>query len=501
MSDAIEEPLESGGIAGRVKRGFAWSTVSNIASRFANLAVGIVLARLIAPEAFGVFAIALAVWSVLGSVAEFGLGADLVRRSDYERHIPTVATIGLVLSASLGLLMFLLAPQIAAAFGSLAAEGAVRLMAIPLAMIGLSVVPAALLQRRLAQGTIFAIDGSSIVVSTTATVLLVLVGAGPAALAVGRIAGQTWTVVFQYVGVHRLPRFGWDRAVAREAVGFGVYLALANVVSWLVLTVDNLIVARVMGPVSLGLYALAFNIASWPMSIAGQSIRVIALPAFSRVSDPIARGRAMVRTGGLVWSLGLLTALGVMFLASQIVDLLYGSRWAGAAGAVVPLAATGALRVIFDLCATYLIACGKTRRVLLVQLVWLVALVPALIAGVGLDGIAGAGWAHLVVAGAVVLPAYLIAMRGEGVGALAFLRGWIVPTLAGIPLVAVLWAISAWVEAPLVAILVGGAVGSLVYAIPLVRWWIRRVRSLQSSSSPTPTVLSGAGLSPAPPVA
>ncbi|MGO4535823.1 oligosaccharide flippase family protein [Leifsonia sp. 2MCAF36] len=499
MSDAIEESLQAGGIAGRIKRGFAWSTVSNIVSRCANLVVGIVLARLIAPEAFGVFAIALAVWSVLGSVAEFGLGADLVRRTDYERHIPTVATLGLALSASLGLLMFILAPQIAAAFGSSAAEGVVRLMAIPLALIGLSVVPAALLQRRLAQGTIFAIDGTSLVVSTAATVLLVLVGAGPAALAIGRIAGQAWTVLFQYVAVHRFPRFGWDRTVAREAVGFGVYLALANVVSWLVLTVDNLIVARMMGPISLGLYALAFNIASWPMSVAGQSIRVIALPAFSRLSDPAARGRAMVRTGGLVWSLGLLTAVGVMFLAAQIVGLLYGSRWSGAAVAVVPLAASGALRVIFDLCATYLIACGMTRRVLLVQLVWLLALVPALIAGVGLDGIAGAGWAHLIVAGAVVLPAYLIAMRGAGVGALAFLRGWIVPTLAGIPLAAVLWAISVWVQLPLLAILVGGVVGSLVYAIPLARWWVSRVRSLQSSSASAPAAPYAADLSPLPP--
>jgi PST family polysaccharide transporter len=467
-------------MARRLRRGFAWSTISNIVGRFANLLVGIILARLIAPEAFGVFAIALAVWSVLGSVAEFGLGADLVRRQDYERHVPTVATLGLAMSGSLALAMFIGAPQIAAAFGSTAAVDVVRLMAIPLALIGLSVVPAALLQRRIAQGTIFAIDGSALVISTAATVVLVLLGAGPAALAIGRIVGQGWTVILQYVAVRRLPKFGWDRTVAREAVGFGSYLAMANLVSWLVLTVDNLIVARMMGPVSLGLYALAFNIASWPMSVAGHSIRVIALPAFSRVNDPSARGLAMVRTGGLVWSLGLLAAVGVLFLAPQVVELLYGHRWIGAAAAVVPLVAAGAFRVIFDLCATYLISCGLTRRVLLVQFVWLVALVPALIIGVRLNGIAGAGWAHLVVAALVVLTAYLIAMRSASVNPLAFLKGWLVPTLAAIPLAAVLWIIATWIQNPLIAILAGGFIGSFVYVAPIARWWLRRVRALQS---------------------
>lgn len=480
MSEQPANALEPEGMAGRLRRGFAWSTVSNIVGRIGNLVVGIILARLIAPEAFGVFAIALAVWSVLGSVAEFGLGADLVRRQDYERHIPTVATLGLVMSVSLALVMFMGAPQIAAAFGSESAESVVRLMAIPLALIGLSVVPAALLQRRIAQGTIFAIDGSALVVSTAATVVLVLLGAGPAALAIGRIVSQAWTVILQYVAVRRVPRFGWDRTVAREAFGFGFYLAMANVVSWLVLTVDNLIVARMMGPVSLGLYALAFNIASWPMSVAGQSIRVIALPAFSRVEDPPARGRAMVRTGGLVWSLGLLTAVGVMFLAPQIVEVLYGHRWIGAAVAVVPLAAAGAFRVIFDLCATYLISFGLSRRVMLVQLVWLIALVPALILGVKLFGIAGAGWAHLAVASLVVLTAYLIAMRSANVKPFAFLKGWIVPTLAGIPLAVSLWIIATWVSNPIVAILAGGVIGSVVYVAPIAKWWLNRVRALQS---------------------
>lgn len=470
-----------------LRRGLAWSTSGNVALRVGNLLVGIIMARLIAPEAFGLFAIGLTVWTVLGSIAEFGLGADLVRRDDYERHIPTVATLGAVLSIGLAVAMFVAAEPIAAAFGSVQATGIVQLMAVPLALIGLSVVPAAILQRRIAQGTVFAIDGSALVLSTTAVVVFILIGVGPAALALGRIIGQSWTVLLQYAAVRRWPVFGWDREVAREALGFGLPLALANAVSWLILSVDNLVVARTLGPEALGLYALAFNIASWPMSIAGQSVRVIALPAFSRLPDDRRRGRAMERVSGLVWSLGLLSGLGVLMLAPQLVDVLYGARWGASVVAVVPLAAMGAFRVIFDLCATYLVAAGRTGRVFAVQLIWVVLLVPALIAGVALDGIAGAGWAHLAVSIVVVLPAYLVAMRTAGVRPLPFLREWLAPTAAALPVAAVLWLVALAVPLPVLALLVGGVAGTAVYAALLFRWFIARVRGLRDMEARPPS--------------
>ena len=62
-----------------------------------NLVMSIVVARLVAPEAYGVFAVALTVWTVLSALSEFGLGADLVRARDPERRAPTVATLGVLI--------------------------------------------------------------------------------------------------------------------------------------------------------------------------------------------------------------------------------------------------------------------------------------------------------------------------------------------------------------------------------------------------------------------
>jgi lipopolysaccharide exporter len=74
VTEVVDHPA-----AGKVGRALGWSAFGNIALRLVNVATSILMAHLIAPDQFGAFAVALSVWLVLGTVAEFGLGADLVR--------------------------------------------------------------------------------------------------------------------------------------------------------------------------------------------------------------------------------------------------------------------------------------------------------------------------------------------------------------------------------------------------------------------------------------
>jgi PST family polysaccharide transporter len=344
------------------------------------------------------------------------------------------------------------------------------------------------------QGTAFAIDGSALLVSTAVMVILAVAGFGPMALALSKLVGQFWTMVWQYVAVRRRPRFGWNRELARGAAAFGLPLALANVVAWSNLTLDNLVVARELSPVGLGLYALAFNVASWPMSIAGQSVRVVALPAFSRLGSMRARARAMVTVCGPIWAVSLVLAVGLMATAGPVVSVLYGARWRGAEVAIVPLAAFGALRVVFDLMATFLIASGRTRSVLWVQVAWVVVLGPAMLIGVRLGGLAGAGWAHTVVGLGVVLPAYFIALSGVQVRVGPVLRAWVLPSLAIVPLALVLFLGVRQVANPYLAMSSAALAGVLLYVLPIAPWALRQFRELSRSNDETSTAESSAAL-------
>jgi lipopolysaccharide exporter len=472
MSTHSSDPTltpESSSVAGRVRRGLAWSTLNQLALRLGSLSVGIVLARLLAPEAFGVYAIGLTVQAVLLTLADLGMSVDLVRSEDADRRAPTVATLSLASSVVLALTMTVTAEPVASLMGAPNASGVIALLAWTLVIGGAGVVPYAKLQRDFRQRALFASSLGDFVVGTTVTIGLVLLGVGPIALAIGRVIAQfTATgLQFRFAGVR--PRFGFDREIARSALAFGLPLAGANLLSWALINIDNVAISRIAGPTALGLYVLAFNVSSWPMTAIGQAVRSVSLAAFSKSSASDA-GADLKTALGLTWAAALPVGVLLAALAHPLVLVLYGERWSPSATVLAALGMFGGLRVVLDLVATYLMARGAARPVLYVQILWFLALVPAMIVATHWKGIAGAGWSHLAVGLALIVPAYAVALRKVGVPVSVIFRATWLPTLAGVPTWYVAHALAAAIDTPLLALAAGGLAGLIVYLAISYRW-------------------------------
>src|SRR4029079_3873613 len=168
------EPTD--GIAADVRRGLLWSSLNSLALRLGSLVVGIVLARLLAPADFGVYAIALTVQSVLVTLVELGMSAYLVRAKDPERDGPTVASLSLANGVVLAAAMTVTAGPVARLMGAPDASGVIAVLSWTLVLSSAGVVPYAALQRDFQQRRLF---GSSVVdfaTSTSVTVALILLG-------------------------------------------------------------------------------------------------------------------------------------------------------------------------------------------------------------------------------------------------------------------------------------------------------------------------------------
>jgi PST family polysaccharide transporter len=247
-----------------------------------------------------------------------------------------------------------------------------------------------------------------------------------------------------------------------------------------VLNVDYIVIGHTAGAVTLGLYVLAFNISSWPVNALVQTVRNVALPGFARL-DRAKSAESFVSSFALVLAAGLLVGVLLGPLARPVVTFVYGPTWLRSAGALGVLALFGAMRVVFDLMATFLIARGASRPVLLVQIAWVVALVPAMVVGVHARGLVGAGIAHLVVALAVVLPAYTLTLNRQGVRFHALVRAAAPPVGAAAVAAIAVWATSQLTGAAWQRLLLGSAVGIAVYLALLQRW----LRARLTGSWPT----------------
>jgi PST family polysaccharide transporter len=466
----VEAAAPAEHLGGRVRRGLAWGFVNSITMRLATLTLGIILARLLTPEAFGAFAVALTVQTILINFADLGMSADLIRNREWQRRAPTVSSISLLAGGLLSAAMIAGAPALASSLGSDKAAPVIAVMSLSLVIAAAGVAPYASLQREFQQSKYFLVVASSFFTGSGVTVLLIVgFGWGAMALAVGKLVEQACSVSLQFALTRTKPRLGFDRSVARSALAFGLPVCGANALSWLVLNVDYIVIGRTAGAVTLGFYVLAFSISTWPVNALVQAVRNVALPGFSRL-DRTKSAESFISSFALVLAAGLLVGVLLGPLARPVVTFVYGPTWLASAGALGVLAVFGAIRVVFDLMATFLIARGASRPVLVVQIAWVVALVPAMVVGVHHWGIVGAGVAHLVVAVTVVLPAYTLTLHRQGVSFLALVRAAAPPIGAAMVAAIAVWATAKATDVSWQALVLGSAVGILVYLALLQRW-------------------------------
>jgi O-antigen/teichoic acid export membrane protein len=455
----------------------AWSTLDVLVGRIGQFALGVAIARIVAPREFGVFAIALVVHMVVVNISELGVSSSLIRDEAAQVRLsaPTVAALSVGTGLVLGGLVAALSGVLASALGSSHAAAPIAVMSLNLPLAGLTAVPSALLRRDFKMARIFVADTSNMLVSAIVVLPLALAGWGALALAWSWVAGQVATTVIMLA--YRPGRIwpGWDKSQARRLLDYGLPLAGANLLTMLVLNVDYVIVGHVLGAEKLGLYMLAFNISGWPINLFGAIIRSVSLPAFSRMR---LEGRAMApefaRAIRFVAAITVPVCFIIGALARPAVLAIYGARWAPAASALVGLSVLGVGRILIELCGDFLVAEGHTRPPMFAQVPWLVALSAILLVLAPRYGIGGVGAGQAFVVIVIMMPIYALMLRRAGVPARATISA--VAPAAGWGLVAAIAAhlVASTIDSALLACLAGGAVGVLVAAVPFAPTLRRR---------------------------
>ena len=474
--ERLDEPEGQESLGSEIKRGAAWSSLSSVALRLGTFVMGIVAARLIAPDEFGVFTVALTVHAIILNVSEIGVGAYLVRHTGSpDKVAPTVLTISLTTSAVLAGLMFLTAPYLATSLGSADAAGPIRVLSITVLLAGPSAVPNALLVRSFRQDKLFLSQILSFVSSNGMLVVLAIAGSGAYALAWSRVAGHLVQTIALLLLAGRIFLPGFDRALFPKLLKFGLPLAGFSLLGFATGNIDFVVIGRELGSEELGLFSLAYNVSSWGFGFISPVVAAVAMPAFARVRHDRERMPAFLRTGlQTVLCLALPVSAMTVALSGPLVESIYGDKWLGAASALAVTAIYGALRVPSDLFISTGIAFGRTKALFLIQIVYFVALIPLMLYGVGADGIVGASWAHAVGIVLTLLPGLFWMIRSAtGTSISSLLVATLPPLGAACAAGAVAYLISSALHGPWLRLIAGGLGGMAVYFAVLGPWAYR----------------------------
>ncbi len=416
-------------------RGVLWNYGSFAFSKTVVLVATAVLARLLAPEEFGIVAVATVAVSFLTVLQDLGLGPALIqRRGDIEKATNVVFTLNLLLGVSLTGIVYLIAPFVADYFSEPTATPLLRVLGLTFAVEALGAVHLVRLQRELRFGRVFVPDVGRSIVKGAVAISLAVGGMGAWALIYGQLAGVAVGVVLSWAVFPWRPRLEIDGKLARQLISFGLPLFGVEFMWALFVNLDYVIIGRQLGSESLGIYTLAYRLPELLVLGLMTVVNRVAFPAFSTMQ----KEKAGLRRGFLaaihyVVLITLPLSIGLAIAADPIVRVMLGSEWVDAIPVLRVLAIFVLIASLINADGDVYKAVGRPDILLKLAVFHLALLIPALLVGVQF-GLVGVALGHLFASLITRVARTIVVSRFLGVPIGLIVSQWRSPAIGGIAL-------------------------------------------------------------------
>lgn len=291
--------------------------------------VSLWVAKLLLPFDYGLMATGMVFLGLADMLAEAGVGRALVQKETLTTgDLHCAFSLTLMLSVLLYGLLWVGAPYAATFLDMEQLTTFLRGLGVLVLLTPFRTVPMALLDRelRLGQQALVHILASLLQAATVLT--LALNGFGYWALAAGAILGRILEVFTLMRAARWLPGLALPGRGDFGLIRFGVHLSLGSLLWYVYSNSDFAIVGKLLGPIELGYYALAFQLISMPVEKLTANVNQVSYPVFCRLqNDPLRLRAWYLRLTVLLGLFGMPVLVGMVLVAEDAFTLVLGPRW------------------------------------------------------------------------------------------------------------------------------------------------------------------------------
>ncbi len=377
MHTSSEAEEKSNTFKKRVITAGIWSAGSHVLSQAIRLGSNLIMTRLLAPEYFGLMAIANVFIFGLIMLSDMGLRQSLIQSKRFdEPFINTIWTLQVLRGCVIWILSLLLALGVYSLnLVDIWPKDSVyrdELLPYILAVIGFNSViggfestKLATSSRELSLGKNVAIGLISQIIALIVMIIWALIDKSVWALVAASLVASTVSTTLSHLmfsGVKN--RFYWDKEAFEQIFHFGKWIFVTSILGFLLSSSDRLLLGGLVDAATLGLYATAFFMVGSLKDLLGNVIHSVGFPALSESyrNNPASLKAVYYK---LRVPFDIVSTLGSGFLfatGSLIVGLLYDSRYAGA-GWILQILAVSVFELRYRLSGECFMAMGKPRLV------------------------------------------------------------------------------------------------------------------------------------------
>jgi len=343
--------------------GVKWVFAASVIQRGLSFITTIILARLLMPADFGLFALAFVMIDAFGVFKSLGFDSALVRRKD---DIKEAANTAFFLIPAMGMIIFIaliiFAPVGAKMLSNPPVANIIRALAIIFVIGCFGKVPQMILYRdmKFKYGTISDLTSQVAYVSTA--LILAFNKFGVWSLVIAYITRTVFKIALDWYFSGWKPKLEFKKSIALDMFHFGKYVWASSVILFLYANLDNMVIGKLLGVTMLGYYAITKNTSNFLSDYFLSKVSAVMYPAYSKIQhDKEDIKRIMLKSFRYISIIAFPFSLGLFIFAPDILRIVFGAKWLPATDILRILAFVGVFNSLATVISPIFLARGQSK--------------------------------------------------------------------------------------------------------------------------------------------
>jgi teichuronic acid exporter len=381
-----------------VASGIFWNLIQLIINQAFNFILKLALAKLLFPSEFGVVGMATVFTGFVQVLNDLGVGAALVQRKESslrKEHYHTAFWTGVIWSVILFLVMsFGIGPLAAIFYKKPILESIIPVLSIGILISPANLVHKAQLTKQMNFKKLAFIDNTSNIVVGIIALLLAFKGAGVWALVFNSVGNVFFAMPLFFNATKWKPAFIMEKQAFKDVFGFGVYTTGSNILNYLYNNIDYLLIGKLLGATSLGIYTLAFVLTDTFRGRLMAVINNVMYPIYGRKQNDIISLKKYYLKVVLFNCLFIFPVM-IFFVVegNSFIVNVFGAKWHETVAPLQILSGSVMCHILVSGNTSLLRGLGRPGMEMKQQILKALIFLPTLALGIYYYGIIGAAWA------------------------------------------------------------------------------------------------------------
>lgn len=310
-------------------KGVSWSFIDNIASSGVSFLVGLVLARLLSPQEFGILGMIAIFIAISNSIIDSGFSNALIRKTDAKDiDYNTVFYFNLLLGLIFYIILFFSAPAISLFFNESQLIPITRVMGSTLLINAFAIIQRTLLVKKVDFKTQTKVSVIASVSSGIIGIVMAASGFGVWSLVGQQISRQLLNTVFLWIYSKWRPALEFSKQSFKELFGFGSKLLISGLINTIYQNIYYVVIGRFYSASQLGQYTRAEQFNSVFSSNLTSVVQRVSFPVLSSIQDdPVRLKEAYRKVIKSTMLVAFACMMGLAAIAKPLILILIGAKW------------------------------------------------------------------------------------------------------------------------------------------------------------------------------